>query len=135
MRMRSYNLTGVAPPFAMQFQLTCVMGCTREHLSEHPCAHQPAEYCSRGSLTDIIRAAKARPEVAAELTWERRLAMVRHLLVAVDSNKPHAAGVRLWQMRANACREAPLPAIRRRLMPAMGCCTCTCKTRPSCTVI
>lgn len=35
----------------------------------------PAEYCSRGSLYEILKAAKASPDLGRELDWERRLGM------------------------------------------------------------
>ena len=35
------------------------------------------EYCARGSLYDCLHAARTSPAVAAELTWARRLGMVR----------------------------------------------------------
>ncbi len=35
------------------------------------------EYCSGGSLLDLLREARVSPDIAAELTWERRLKMVR----------------------------------------------------------
>ena len=38
-------------------------------------ASLPAEYCSRGSLYDVLRQASWRPECAAELTWQLRLSM------------------------------------------------------------
>jgi serine/threonine protein kinase len=34
-----------------------------------------AEYCSRGSLYDVLRRARSNPERAAELTWSLRLNM------------------------------------------------------------
>lgn len=36
-----------------------------------------AEYCERGSLTDVLQAAREDPQQAAQLTWRRRLCMVR----------------------------------------------------------
>ena len=36
----------------------------------------PAEYCSRGSLYDVLQAASRQPEAAAALTWRLRLQMV-----------------------------------------------------------
>ena len=36
-----------------------------------------AEFCSRGSLYDVLRLANRQPDFAAELTWQRRLGMVR----------------------------------------------------------
>ncbi len=44
------------------------------------CTAPPAivtEYCERGSLTSLLQAAKALPELAAELTWRFRIKMVR----------------------------------------------------------
>ena len=42
--------------------------------------HEPpcivTEFCSRGSLTSVLMAAKRDEQAAAELTWPRRLAMV-----------------------------------------------------------
>lgn len=35
------------------------------------------EYCSRGSLSDVFRAARQQPEVAVRLDWHRRLRMVK----------------------------------------------------------
>lgn len=43
------------------------------------CAMPPCvvtEYCSRGSLSDVFRAARQQPEAAARLDWGRRLRMV-----------------------------------------------------------
>ena len=34
------------------------------------------EYCSRGSLTDVLKQAKQSPAVAARLDWYQRLQMV-----------------------------------------------------------
>ena len=34
------------------------------------------EYCARGSLADLLRAARASPARAAQLKWPRRLGMV-----------------------------------------------------------
>ena len=41
------------------------------------------EYCSRGSLTDVLRAARPAPAAAARLDWARRLNMVRPTVVEV----------------------------------------------------
>jgi hypothetical protein len=38
------------------------------------------EYCSRGSLFDLLRAASSNPAKAAHLTWPRRLTMVGQLV-------------------------------------------------------
>ena len=40
-----------------------------------PAAAIVTEYCSRGSLTAVLRAARADPAAAAGLTWGRRLGM------------------------------------------------------------
>lgn len=37
----------------------------------------PTEFCERGSLTDVLQRASCDPGAAAELTWPRRLALVR----------------------------------------------------------
>jgi hypothetical protein len=36
----------------------------------------PPEYCGIGSLYDVLCLARQQPEVAAHLTWERRLLWV-----------------------------------------------------------
>jgi hypothetical protein len=38
-----------------------------------------SEYCSKGSLADVLRGARASPAKAAQLDWHRRLNMVRGL--------------------------------------------------------
>ena len=40
-----------------------------------PPPHPHAEYCSRGSLTDVLQRAREDPAAAAQLTWRRRLEM------------------------------------------------------------
>lgn len=35
-----------------------------------------SEFCSRGSLADVLRAARQSPQLAAKLDWPRRLSMV-----------------------------------------------------------
>ena len=58
----------------------------------HPCHRHPycvyffgltrnppalvTEYCSRGSVAELLDRARAEPAVAAELTWRRRLGML-----------------------------------------------------------
>lgn len=37
----------------------------------------PPEFCARGSLSDLLKTASTTPAVAAQLTWHRRLQMVR----------------------------------------------------------
>ena len=37
------------------------------------------EYCSKGSLTEVLQAARRTPSIAAKLDWPRRLSMVRVL--------------------------------------------------------
>lgn len=39
-----------------------------------------AEYCARGSLLQVLRAAKSNDRLAAQLTWPHRLAMVSRQL-------------------------------------------------------
>lgn len=38
------------------------------------------EYCARGSLNEVLQAARRSPAKAAELSWPRRLQMVRVLM-------------------------------------------------------
>jgi hypothetical protein len=40
-----------------------------------PCA--VTEFCARGSLYDLLQEARSSPALQAELTWARRLRMVR----------------------------------------------------------
>lgn len=42
-----------------------------------PLTHVHKEYCSRGSLTDVLLRAREDPETAVVLTWSLRLHMVR----------------------------------------------------------
>lgn len=42
------------------------------HLHDCPIA---AEYCPRGSLLDVLKAARDSPELAKKLKWARRLSM------------------------------------------------------------
>ena len=46
-----------------------------------PAPPPPPEFCSRGSLYDVLRKARGSPAAAAELTWESRLRMVRVFLL------------------------------------------------------
>lgn len=50
------------------------------------CYSPPAvitEFCSRGSLHDVLRGAQAQQGLAASLTWPRRLNLVRAVCVCV----------------------------------------------------
>jgi serine/threonine protein kinase len=51
-----------------------------------------SEYCGRGSMMDVLRGGKASLVKAAELTWGRRIAMVRSRCVRLhdDNKSPHA---------------------------------------------
>lgn len=44
----------------------------------------PAEYCSRGSLYDVIQAAKRDQALAAQLTWARRLSLAHDAAVGLN---------------------------------------------------
>ena len=55
------------------------------------------EFCSRGSLLELLGRARAHPSAAAALTWPRRLSMVRCVCVACG-----AAGVQACR-RAKGC--------------------------------
>lgn len=41
------------------------------------------EFCARGSLYDILKEARERPECGAKLDWGLRLHMVRHCSVSL----------------------------------------------------
>ena len=66
---------------------------------EPPCI--VTEFCSRGSLSGVLANALLDPRLAAALTWERRLAMVR---------QPWGGGVCWCCVCLHACMHACLPA-------------------------
>jgi hypothetical protein len=63
--MRALTLVSASPPSYVP----------RQHNYE-ACADTNAEFCARGSLTDVLRGAKLSPAKAALLDWPRRLNMV-----------------------------------------------------------
>lgn len=120
----------------------------RHTLGPRPRSAHPAEYCSRGSLYDVLRAAAQQPDKAAELTWQRRLGMVRLAAAAATAGHgctvvPEWAGlVQVAAATGHACHSAdPSAAPRRpptrrpgrRWAPRAACTTCTPTTRPSST--
>lgn len=60
------SVTGAAPPLG-------IPACQTNQL---PLSHVAAEYCSRGSLTDVLRGGKGNATKARQLDWARRLNMV-----------------------------------------------------------
>lgn len=54
----------------------CLPACSLLPPPCTPAALHPAEYCSRGSLYDVLRAASLDPAKAAQMTWRLRLSMV-----------------------------------------------------------
>lgn len=42
-----------------------------------------SEYCARGSLTDVLRQARAAPDPAAALSWARRLSIAAEAAVGM----------------------------------------------------
>ncbi len=93
-----------------------------------------AEYCERGSLTDVLHAAASNSALAAQLTWPRRLQLVRQererrlpqpnqLLPCLE----HSAAV---VFRAYKQRLSPL---RRRWVRQAACMLCTPTRRWCCT--
>ena len=51
------------------------------------------EYCSRGSLMELLRTAKTDPEKACQLSWDRRLGLLADAargVLYLHSNTPHA---------------------------------------------
>lgn len=51
----------------------CSTPTQQQHGSSLPARH--AEFCSRGSIYDLLKAAREQPQLAAQLTWRRRLSM------------------------------------------------------------
>lgn len=51
-------------------------------LQTPPCV--VTEFCSRGSLYDVLQEANSSPELANRLTWPKRLAMVSWVLLGRD---------------------------------------------------
>lgn len=47
-----------------------------EYVATSFCCTHPTEYCSRGSLYDVLRQACRDREAAGQLTWQRRLSML-----------------------------------------------------------
>ena len=117
------------------------------------CALPPClltEYCERGSLFDVLRAAAASPQAAAQLTWRRRLSMVRvRGWRAVHAGFGCACGDAAGRRQHATCTRNRPPAMllecrppsrvllapvpRRRSTRPPGCCTCTTARRPSST--
>jgi hypothetical protein len=64
-------------PHIVEFMAVCTMP---------PCV--VTEYCSLGSLSDVLRAARSNPAKAAQLRWPRRLGMVRAVLLASLRKSP-----------------------------------------------
>lgn len=60
---------------AICLELTC------QPVTKPPCSTPCTEYCARGSLADVLRAAKGAPAKMQHLTWLRRLNM------ALDATK------------------------------------------------
>ena len=71
---------GAAPGCTVAFALQLCLGA-RLHTDDAAClivCELPSsEFCSRGSIYDLMRRASRAPQLAAELTWQRRLTMVR----------------------------------------------------------
>lgn len=73
---------GWSPAIALQAHSPSLVPCSRaQHFVSLRNTHSLAEYCARGSLADVLRAAKASPSKLAQLTWLRRLNM------ALDATK------------------------------------------------
>lgn len=112
-----------------------------------PCARRASrapEFCSRGSVYDVLRAAAQDPAKAAELTWRRRLGIAIDaatgmlcaagwLCTAPAERLERRARAVVGAAAAPACSQL-LSNCRhhcRRLAPPAG--TCTGATRPSST--
>lgn len=62
------RLPGCAPAHSPPAVLNVSLGIT--FTATPPGLHWPAEYCARGSLTDVLREAACDREKAARLTWQ-----------------------------------------------------------------
>lgn len=60
-----------------QLQLPAAAQAFDEPLCALQCTHLAAEYCSCGSLYDLLRRVSQNPELAATLSWQLRLTWVR----------------------------------------------------------
>lgn len=78
--------------------------------SRPPCL--VTEYCPLGSLADVLRKACSDPKWAAQLTWRRRLNMVWHAAVLLQTLHAHA-------LRRRAPETAVLPVCRHPCRPWM----------------
>ena len=77
----------------------------------------PAEYCSRGSLHDLLHAARSNPELAAELSWPQRLACL------VDAAKASGCS----SSSSSTCNSSRMDGcFVSMLTPACVCCRCCC---------
>ena len=105
------------------------------------------EHCSQGSLYGVLRQAAQDPTFAAQLTWRRRLAMVRTRCPEFALTVPsllQAGGMHACWCLPTACRAAcALLAISRPQLPSLAttcrpatrreaCCICTSPRRRLC---
>lgn len=70
-------LAAARPAAALSRSPACthLLAPTSIHSPTHPTPTQQAEYCERGSVTDVLRAGRVDPAAAAQLGWGRRLSM------------------------------------------------------------
>lgn len=65
----------------------CNLALPASMASQPVLAHPPArhaEYCARGSLLDVLQAARASPQQAALLTWPLRLQMALNAAAGIQ---------------------------------------------------
>ena len=89
------------------------------------------EFCARGSLCDLLASARSDPEVAAQLTWRRRLAMAADaaagMLYLHSRSSPapiiHRGALRQGRMAGGWRHEAMHAAAGQRGAPLLLPCT------------
>lgn len=121
------------PPCLVTGALHCGVGRWRlsaaaalSPADEHPAAAHalpthaptlPTEYCSRGSLYDVLRTAARQPDKAAELTWRLRLGMVSLADVARMVAQLQCAGIAGTDRKCRRCPQ--LAGAGRGARPAL----------------
>ena len=85
------------------------------------------EFCSHGSLCDLLKGAAQTPELAAELTWERRLKMA--LQGALGMAHLHANGIVHRDLKVSPAAVGARPAgLLGMLLLMLAQVHCACNT-------
>ena len=85
---------GTAPSRRLQACKTASLACVARSPAPHPPLTLPpqAEYCAKGSLTELLAEGREDAAAAAELTWRRRLSMVRCSSASAEQATEHCCG-------------------------------------------